>query len=147
MEAQFAQTEQDVNQSKDAIKELQNMEKEYINQGIQTEIQYRHISTMEQEVMQSRQEMDTWKNKAHELESFVNKAKEIIWDTPFIPAHAICRQLPTIDSDDDDEDICEYHKQRIEKYRLKSDHEKQLYANDRNATLKRISTWTETIKY
>lgn len=96
------------------------MEKEYINQGIQTELKSRDID-------------------------FMDKAKKIIWDTPFIPMNAICRQLPTLDHEE--EETCDYHLDKIEKYKLTLEKEKKLYRNDTEATLERISHWSNTIKY
>jgi hypothetical protein len=115
------------------------MEKEYLNQGIQTELCAKDINHMESELSE-------WKSKAEGLKEFVDQSKKIIWDTSFIPINSICRQLPTQESDDD-EDICDYHRDKIEKYKLKSDKERNLYLNDNNATLNRISNWSNTIKH
>jgi hypothetical protein len=76
------------------------------------------------------------------IDDFATQAKKIVWDTPFIPLDSICRQLPTavhLDDIEDDEDICDYHRQRYEKIKLKSEQEKQRYQNDHHATLNRLA--------
>lgn len=99
------------------------MEKEYLTQGVQTDMHHQDVVN------------------GKELEDFVNQTKKIIWDTPFIPIESICRQLPT----KQDENICEYHRNRIEKLEFIAAKEKKLLSNDNNATLNRISNWSKTI--
>lgn len=124
------------NQTRCDIEELNAMEKEYLNQGIQTELVAKDV-----------QDGQVWKQKAEELEDFVNQTRKIIWDTSFVPLNAVCRQLPTKHNDDDDEDICDYHRKKIEKLGLKSERERQLFFNDDKATLQRISNWSKTLQH
>lgn len=126
------------------------MEKEYITQGVQTELHVHDIDKVEKDLIQSKEQTEEWKYKAEGLQEFVNQTKRIIWDTPFIPVNAICRQLPTTADyieDDDDLDICDYHRERIEKYKIKQDKERELYRDDNNATLNRMSNWSHSIKH
>ncbi|KAI8091887.1 hypothetical protein BDF21DRAFT_410446 [Thamnidium elegans] len=123
LEEQFAKAEKEYNQSRFDIEELHSMEKEYFTQGVQTEL-------TNQDVVNGK-----------ELQDFVNQTKKVIWDTPFIPIESICRQLPTKQEDD----VCEYHRKRIEKLELIAAKEKKLHSNDNDATLNMISKWSKTI--
>lgn len=127
MEAQFTKAEQNFNSSRNEIEELSCMEKEYLNQGVQTELRLQDLKQKEKESL-----------KVQGLQDFTEKTRQIIWDTPFIPIHSICRQLPTT-VEEDDEDICSYHRERIEKYKLKLEKERNSYFYDNNATLNRLS--------
>lgn len=90
-------------------------------------------------------QVSTWKMKADQLDvvdEFATQTKKIVWDTPFIPLTSICRQLPTavhLDDIEDDKDVCDYHRQRYEKAKLKSEQEKKMYQSDHHATLNRLS--------
>lgn len=88
-------------------------------------------------------EVKEWKGNYEEMQQFMNQTKKIIWDTPFIPIQSICRQLPT---SLDEEKICDYHCQRIEALKLRSEKDKALYKRDNQATLNRMSYWANTIK-
>lgn len=149
MEAQFAKAELDFDQSRNELNELNSMEKHYLNQGIQTELNIHDMDKVEKDLIETKEQAAEWKYKAEGLQEFVNQTKTIIWDTPFIPVNAICRQLPTTTEDDDeeDDDICDYHRERIEKYKLKVHKERELYRDDNNATLNKMSNWSQSIKY
>lgn len=94
---------------------------------------------------QFKDKVSTWKLKADQfavVDEFATQAKKIVWDAPFLPLNSICRQLPTavhLDDIENDEDICDYHRHRFEKIKLKTEQEKQLYQNDHHATLNRLS--------
>ncbi|KAI9275090.1 hypothetical protein EDC94DRAFT_579538 [Helicostylum pulchrum] len=124
LEEQFAKAEEEYNQSRFDIEELHSMEKEYLAQGVQTELSNQDILN------------------GKELQDFANETKKIIWDTHFIPIESICRQLPT---KQDNDDVCEYHRKRIEKLELAAAKEKKLHSNDNDATLNMISKWSKTI--
>lgn len=167
LEEQLTKTEQEFSQSRCDIEELHSMEKEYINQGIQTDLRCEDIEKIQvkikafikvqiftffslfaQEVAEtmnstSPNEIKEWKENYGNMEQFTNQAKRLIWDTPFIPVHSICRQLPTHVNE---EDVCDYHRQRIEVLKLKSEKEKSLYQKDNQATLDKISHWAGAIK-
>lgn len=150
LEAQFAKAELDFDQSRNELNELNSMEKEYLNQGIQTEMNIHDMDKVEKDLVDTKEQAEEWKYKAEGLQDFVNQTKRIIWDTPFIPVNAICRQLPTTTEDadeEDDDDICDYHRERIEKYKLKLERDRELYRNDNNATLNRMSNWSQSIKH
>lgn len=118
------------------IEELNSMEKEYMDHGIQTELDSNDIDNGEE-----------WKRKAEGLQDFVNQTRKIIWDTSFIPLNAVCRQLPTKQDDDNDDDICDYHRKKIEKLGIKSEKERQLYSSDDKVTLNRISNWSKVLQH
>lgn len=126
----------DINQTRCDIEELNAMEKEYMNQGIQTELGSKDIQNGEK-----------WKQKAEELQDFVNHTRNIVWDTSFIPLDGLCRQLPTKVDHEDDKDICDYHREKIEALGKKSEKERQVYFNDDRATLQRISNWSKSLQH
>lgn len=115
------------------------MEKEYLSQGTQTDLNLSQLNHLQQE-----------SNKTKELAEFVQKTREIIWDTPFLPLDQICRQLPTaVNIQEDlqgDEDVCDYHRERIEKFKQKAEKKKKVYFQDNNATLDQMSNWSKAIK-
>lgn len=90
------------------------------------------------------EKVSKWKansKKLKDAEHFVEATKKIVWDKPFVPLDQICRQLPTavnLDDIEEDQDICEFHREKYEKAMNKSRQEKEL-CQDSQATLTRLS--------
>ncbi|KAI9272029.1 hypothetical protein BY458DRAFT_489724 [Sporodiniella umbellata] len=147
LEDQLLKTEQGFSQSRSDIEELQSLEKEYINQGIQTDIRYEDMEKIQKvaDVVDSASLSDIkeWKNNYGHLQNFVEQTKKLIWETPFIPIQSICRQIPTPFVE---EDVCEYHRQRINAIQLRSEKTKTLYRSDNQSTLDKINHWANAIK-
>ncbi|KAI8996755.1 hypothetical protein BDB01DRAFT_788 [Pilobolus umbonatus] len=155
LEEQFARTEEKIKESRCDIEELHSIEKEYINNGVQTDLLSSDIQKMTcvEEVMEDLNIPDPstfkdtiiqWKKKAEKyskMEEYVNNTKNIIWNTPMISIQSMCRQLPTDYAVETDK-LCEYHLNRYQKLRFESvDME-----HDNKATLERLSTWSNTLK-
>ena len=144
----MTKTEQDYNQSRTDIEELNLMEKEYIDQGIQTDISKKDVEQLQQmeNTLQNlslnpkefKDQVNQWKSDSEQY----TQTRKIIWDAPFVPVGSICRQLPTavhLQDIEGDTDICEYHLDRYYKVKNRFSHEKGTNQNDYRATLTRLS--------
>lgn len=72
---------------------------------------------------------------------------EKLFGTRLLSLNAVCRQLLTKQDDDNDDDICDYHRKKIEKLGIKSEKERQLYSSDDKVTLNRISNWSKALQH
>ncbi|CEP13457.1 hypothetical protein [Parasitella parasitica] len=148
LEEQFTKAEQDYSQSRNDIEELSLMEKQYIDQGIQTDILNRDVEQLQQmentlhdlslNPKEFRDQVNQWKQDAEQY----TQARKIIWDSPFVPVDSICRQLPTavhLEDIENDQDICELHLDRYYKVKNRLAREKESNQQDYHATLARLS--------
>ncbi|KAL7320950.1 hypothetical protein PS15m_000780 [Mucor circinelloides] len=148
LEAQLAKAEQDYSQSRTDIEAIDLMEKEYLDQGIQTDIQNKDVEQLQQveSALQDltlnpkkfKDQVQQWKADAEQY----TYTRNIIWDAPFVPVDSICRQLPTavhLEDIENDEDICEYHRDRYYKVKNRLHREKEANRHDYHATLTRLS--------
>ncbi|CAO3691686.1 unnamed protein product [Rhizopus microsporus] len=139
LEEQITKTEQGFSQSRCDIEELQSLEREYVNQGIQTDLKCDDVQKLEEAVDRTKE----LESEHETMQQFVDQTKKIVWDTPYIPISSICRQIPTSINEDD---ICDYHRQRIEALKLKSEKEKALHKKDNQSTLNKLMTLTNSVK-
>ncbi|KAK4517636.1 Transcription factor [Mucor velutinosus] len=148
LEAQLTKAEQDYSQSRTDIEAIHLMEKEYMDEGIQTDIQNKDVEQLQQlesalqdlslNPKEFKDQVQQWKADA---EQYVHTRK-IIWDAPFVPVDSICRQLPTavhLQDIEDDDDICEYHRDRYYKVKNRLHREKDAHQQNYHATLTRLS--------
>ncbi|GAN06603.1 hypothetical protein MAM1_0129c06090 [Mucor ambiguus] len=146
--AQLTKAEQDYSQSRTDIEAINLMEKEYMDQGIQTDIQNKDVEQLQQ-VESTLQDLslnpEEFKAQVHQWKSDAEQythTRKIIWDAPFVPVDSICRQLPTavhLQDIENDDDICEYHRDRYYKVKKRLHCEKEAKQQDYHATLKRLS--------
>lgn len=86
-----------------------------------------------------------WKadsEKLKDAEQLIESTRKIVWDQPFVPLDRICRQLPTavnLDGIEEDEDICDFHREKYLKAVKKSMQDKELYQHHPSATINRLS--------
>ncbi|OBZ90913.1 hypothetical protein A0J61_01056 [Choanephora cucurbitarum] len=140
LEAQLEETEQDLSQSRCDIEELDQLERQY-DQSIQTDMVSQEIDRLQQKEdrmvqlsLDLRDESNEWKSKYQQV---VDQTKQLVWDTPFIPyPSSVCRQLPVYS--EDDEDICDYHRERYHKAKAAFEHEKGLHQDNHQMTLNRL---------
>ncbi|KAI8642842.1 hypothetical protein BD408DRAFT_416022 [Parasitella parasitica] len=148
LEEQLAKAEQDYSQSRNDIEELSLMEKQYIDQGMQTDILNRDVEQLQRmETMlhdlslnpkEFKDQVNRWKEDAKQY----TEARKIIWDTSFVPVESVCRQLPTavhLQDIENDQDICELHLDRYYKVKNRLSREKESSQQDYHATLARLS--------
>jgi len=148
LEAQLTKAEQDYNQSRTDIEAIDLMEKEYLDQGIQTDIQNKDVEQLQQvestlqdlslNPKEFKDQVQQWKADAEQY----THTRNIIWDAPFVPVDSICRQLPTavhLEDIENDENICEYHRDRYYKVKNRLHREKEANRHDYHATLTRLS--------
>ncbi|KAL9538997.1 hypothetical protein MBANPS3_010532 [Mucor bainieri] len=149
LEAQLTKAEQDYSQTRTDIEAMNLMEKEYMDQGIQTDIQHKDVEQLKQ-VESTLQDLSLnpkeFKAQVHQWKADAEQythTRKIIWDTPFVPVEAICRQLPTavhLQDIENDDDICEYHRDRYYKVKNRMHREKKEgNQQDYHATLTRLS--------
>ncbi|KAF1807684.1 hypothetical protein V8B55DRAFT_1467871 [Mucor lusitanicus] len=148
LEAQMTKAEQDYSQSRTDIEAIHLMEKEYMDQGIQTDLQNKDVDQLQQvegtlkglslSPKAFKAQVHQWKADAEQY----THTRKIIWDAPFVPVDSICRQLPTavhLQDIENDDDICEYHRDRYYKVKDRANREKEANQQDYHATLMRLS--------
>lgn len=144
----MTRAEQDYSQSRTDIEAIHLMEKEYMDQGIQTDIQKKDVEQLQQveSTLQDlslnpkafRDQVHQWKTDAEQY----THTRKIIWDAPFVPVDYICRQLPTavhLQDIENDDDVCEYHRDRYYTVKNRLHREKEANQQDYHATLSRLS--------
>ncbi|KAI8390229.1 hypothetical protein BD560DRAFT_442784 [Blakeslea trispora] len=106
------------------------------NQSVQTNIAKQSNQSVQTAMV--KQEIERLQSKEEEYKAIIDQTNQLVWDTPFIPyPSSLCRQLPVY-HDDDDKDLCDYHRERYHKAKVTFEQEKQLYPDNHQVTLNRL---------